>query len=124
MNLYEQNILDHYRAPRNVGRLRKPVYQAEEANRSCGDKISVFLKLDDGVISKIKFIGHGCAISQAAISILTEELLGKKATAVLKYNFTTLKKILGIAISERRYNCAMLGLRAIQTALKNYETSK
>lgn len=117
MNLYEQNILDHYRHPRNYGKLNKCEHSCRQINRSCGDDLTVFVKLSGEVISKIKFIGQGCAISQAAISILSEELLGKTREETLSYNFDDIKKLLGVPISERRYNCAMLGLQAIQKSL-------
>lgn len=119
MHIYEQNILDHYRSPRNYGRLEKPTDQAKKVNLSCGDELTVFIDVAHAKIKKIKFIGHGCAISQASISILSEALIGKKITTVLNYNFKSIKKILGIEISERRYNCAMLGLQAIQKALRD-----
>lgn len=117
MNLYEQNILDHYRHPRNYGKINKCNNSCQQINRSCGDDLTVFVKISGGVISKIKFIGQGCAISQAAISILSEALLGKTREEVLSYNFDDIKKLLGVPISERRYNCAMLGLQAIQKSL-------
>lgn len=117
MHLYEQNILDHYRSPRNFGKMIKYDYICQQVNRSCGDDLTVFVKMSGDVISKIKFVGQGCAISQAAISILSEELLGKTREEVLSYNFNNIKKSLGVPISERRYNCAMLGLTAIQKAL-------
>lgn len=117
MNLYEQNILDHYRSPRNYGKMIKYDYVCQQVNRSCGDDLTVFVKLSGEVISKIKFVGQGCAISQAAISILSEELLGKTREETLSYNFDDIKKLLGVPISERRYNCSMLGLQAIQKSL-------
>ena len=119
MDIYAANIMDHYRRPRNRGRLVNPDYQAELANSSCGDIISVDVKLTDGLVSDLKFEGQGCAISQAAISILTERLIGKKPEEIISYDFLELEKILGIPLSQRRQDCAALGLKAIKQALLN-----
>lgn len=118
MDIYAQNIMDHYKNPRHRGLLSHADREHREMNHSCGDDITVFLKLAGPKIKKITFAGQGCAISQAGISILSEELLGQTKAQVLSHDFNYIKKIFGIAISERRYNCAMLGLRAIQRALE------
>lgn len=76
-NLYQQSILDHYRKPRNF---RKPEHanrQAEGHNPFCGDKISVFLQIENGIIREIGFLGEGCAISISSASMMTESLKGK-----------------------------------------------
>ena len=111
--------MDHYRRPRNRGRLANPDCQAELANSSCGDFIRVDVKLTDGLVSDLKFEGKGCAISQAAISILTERLIGKKPEEIISYDFLELEKILGIPLSQRRQDCAALGLKTIKQALLN-----
>jgi nitrogen fixation NifU-like protein len=117
MDLYAQNIMDHYRHPHNYGVLAGADATRHEVNESCGDDISVSVKTQNKKIAAIKFIGHGCAISQASISILSDALVGKSVTAVLAYKFADVEKLLGIKISERRYKCAMIGLWAIQRAL-------
>lgn len=118
MNIYAANIMDHYKHPRNKGSLLQADVTHHEINHSCGDDISVSLKIDRDLIKQIKFDGQGCAISQAAISILTEELAGKNAREVLAYDFDYMKKLLGVPISERRYKCAMIGLSAIQKGVE------
>ncbi|MFA5886571.1 MAG: iron-sulfur cluster assembly scaffold protein [Patescibacteria group bacterium] len=117
MDIYAQNILDHYKNPRNKEALTRADLAFYEKNQSCGDELTVFLKLSGQKISTIKYLGQGCAISQASISILSEKLVGDNVAKVLKYKFTDIIKILGVPISERRENCAMLGLRAIQKAI-------
>lgn len=117
MNIYAQNIMDHYKNPRNKGVISNPDTSHHELNRSCGDDITVSIKLNGDVISDIKFTGSGCAISQAGISILSEKLLGKNKQEILKYDFEYLKKIFGVPISERRSKCALIGLLAIQNAI-------
>jgi nitrogen fixation NifU-like protein len=117
MDIYAQNIMDHYKNPRHRGVLTPADHAHREINATCGDDITVFLKMDGLKIKRINFIGQGCAISQAGISILSEKLAGQTKDKVLAYGFDDIKKIFGVAISARRYNCAMLGLRAIQKAL-------
>lgn len=121
MDIYAHNIMDHYKNPRNKGILKGAVLTHRELNATCGDDISIALKVVGQEIKTIKFTGQGCAISQAAISILTEELVGKTKKQALDLDFEDIKKILGVPISERRYKCAMLGLGAIQKALQNVD---
>lgn len=118
MNLYANNIMDHYHRPRNKENMADADTSARQLNQSCGDDISVFIKLQNQKIQRITFLGQGCAISQAAISILSEKLIGLSIPEIQAYSFENIKNILGVDISERRYNCAMLGLQAIQKALR------
>lgn len=121
MDIYAQNILDHYKHPHNQGVIAKADVSHHETNNTCGDDISVSVKMAGKKIKQIKFIGQGCAISQAGISMLSEELLGKTKAEVMTYEFKNLEKNFGIKISERRYKCALLGLWAIQHALEKYK---
>jgi nitrogen fixation NifU-like protein len=75
--LYQEIILDHYRRPRNKGKISPADIEAQEYNPLCGDEIQVTAKLADGKIAAIKFDGHGCSISQASASIMTQKLTGK-----------------------------------------------
>lgn len=124
MDLYAQNIMDHYRHPHNYGVLKGADATQHEINDSCGDDISVSLKIKDQKIAAIKFTGHGCAISQAGISILSEALIGKKPATVAAYKFSDMEKFLGVPISERRHKCALIGLWAIQHALEKLSKIK
>lgn len=121
MNIYAKNILDHYKNPRNRGVLKGATASFESLNSTCGDQIEVFLKVVAGKIKKINFEGHGCAVSIAATSILSEVLLEKKASEVLKLDLSAVQSLLGIEISARRHKCALIGLKAIQGALKKLE---
>lgn len=77
--LYQQVILDHNKNPKNYGRLEKPNRTAEGYNPLCGDRVQLFLQVEDGVIRDISFVGSGCAISKASASIMTTEVKGKTA---------------------------------------------
>ena len=117
MNIYAKNILDHYQRPHNFGPLDGAV-EYHELNRSCGDDITVYTKVDDHKLSQVSFTGHGCSISMATTSILSEVLIGRDIQDILKLDLDDIRKILGIDVSLRREKCAMIGLRAIQGAIK------
>lgn len=121
MNIYARNILDHYKNPRNFGVLKNADSSFKSLNSTCGDQIEVFLKMDGEIIKKINFDGHGCAISIASASILSEALLEKKASEVLLLDLSDVQSLLGIEISVRRHKCALIGLKAIHGALKKIE---
>ena len=76
-DLYQEVILDHNRSPRNFGPLEDADLQADGHNPLCGDRLSIAVKVDDGVVTDVRFQGSGCAISQASASLMTEEINGK-----------------------------------------------
>lgn len=115
-DFYRDYILDHYRNPRNFGRIESPDAQAEDLNPLCGDQIRIELKVDDGVISDLKFSGKGCAISQASTSMLTEAVKGMKLEDAAKLSKDVVLENVGIGISPTRMKCAMLGLRVLKSA--------
>jgi nitrogen fixation NifU-like protein len=75
--LYQEQILDHNKQPRNFRTIPEPTSTAVGHNRSCGDQLTIYLKLDNGLIQDISFEGHGCAISKASASMMTTALKGK-----------------------------------------------
>ncbi len=117
MDLYAENILDHYRHPRHKETLEGADVSHEEINVSCGDKVTVSLKLTDGTIADIGWQGEGCAISQAGISILTDELIGLSVDEVMKMKKQTVYELLGVPIGPRRFKCALLCLHAVKNAI-------
>jgi nitrogen fixation protein NifU and related proteins len=115
-DFYRDYILDHYRNPRNFGSLERTDVEAEDLNPLCGDQIRMQLKLDDGVVSDVRFSGKGCAISQAAASMLTERVKGMKLADVATLSKDVVLEDVGIGISPTRMKCAMLGLRVLKSA--------
>ncbi|MGB8966570.1 MAG: SUF system NifU family Fe-S cluster assembly protein [Candidatus Cybelea sp.] len=115
-DFYRDYILDHYRNPRNFGRLERSDVTAEDLNPLCGDQIRIELKLDDGVVSDLRFSGKGCAISQASASMLTEQVKGMKLSDIAKLSKDAVLENVGISISPTRMKCAMLGLRVLKSA--------
>ncbi len=116
--IYKENILDHFKHPRNFGKLSGAQASAREVNTICGDEVEVQVKIKVGKIADIKFQGQGCAISQAAASILTEEVKGKKIEEVQNMEKNDILKMLGIPISPARLKCALLALYATKNSLK------
>ena len=117
MDLYAQNIMDHFKNPRNRGRLSDADVTHAEANYSCGDKLSIDLKIENNTVNAFAFAGAGCAISQASVSMLGELVKGKTETEILAMTFQDLQQQLGIDVSERRTKCALLGLLTVQNAI-------
>lgn len=116
-DFYRDYILDHYRNPRNYGHLERPDAQADDLNPLCGDTIHMELKIDgDGTVSDVKFVGKGCAISQASTSMLTETIKGMKLGDVARLSKEAVLENVGIGISPTRMKCAMLGLRVLKSA--------
>ena len=118
--MYRDEILDHYKRPRNTGTLETE-FQAEGENSSCGDDTKVFVEVEDGKLSKIRHETHGCAISTAGISIISKELKEKNIDEVKNFGEDWMLETLGVEISPMRKKCAMLGLKTVQKALE--ETS-
>lgn len=115
--LYRDFILDHYRNPRNAGTLENPDATFEDLNPLCGDKIRMDFRIRDGKVEDVKFLGRGCAISQASASLLTEEIKGKTLAEIEKVGKDEVLANLGITISAVRLKCALLGLKVLREAL-------
>src|SRR5262245_57992980 len=115
--LYRDQILEHYKRPHNFGRLDGFDLDFEDSNPFCGDEQHVFIKLDgDDRVSEVSFEGQGCAISTAATSLLTDELVGKSREDLLALPKEFVLDLLGIEISATRLKCALLGLKVVKGA--------
>ncbi len=117
--LYREIILDHYKNPRGHGVIEDADASAEGQNPLCGDEVSIYVAFaeDGDTIADVKFSGRGCAISQAATSMLTEMVKGKRATEVAAMPKEELLEELGIPLTPVRLKCAILGLTTLKLAL-------
>ncbi|MDP6648023.1 MAG: SUF system NifU family Fe-S cluster assembly protein [Candidatus Woesearchaeota archaeon] len=122
--IYRENILDHSKHPHNHGSIENAEIKFTENNPLCGDVISVNLKLNKHRVEDIKFNGSGCAISQSAASILTDEVKGKTLEEVKKINREDVVDLLGIEIGIVRTKCAVLALVAIKEGINKFESNK
>jgi nitrogen fixation protein NifU and related proteins len=115
--LYREQILEHYKRPHNFGRLENADLEFEDTNPFCGDEQHVTIRLDgEGRVAEVAFEGQGCAISTAATSLLTDELVGKTREELLALPKEEVLELLGIEISATRMKCAMLGLKVVKSA--------
>ncbi len=115
--LYREQILEHYKRPHNFGRLEEPDLEFDDSNPFCGDEQHVMLRLDEeGRVAEVAFEGQGCAISTAATSLMTDELVGKTREELLRLPKEFVLDLLGIEISATRMKCAMLGLKVVKGA--------
>jgi nitrogen fixation protein NifU and related proteins len=111
---YREFILDHYKNPRNFGRLEGADISHEEHNPLCGDVVGMDFRLRDGTIEDIRFHGRGCAISQASASLLTERLKGLSLEEARQISREDVLDELGINISPARLKCALLSLKVLK----------
>jgi nitrogen fixation protein NifU and related proteins len=115
--LYRDFILDHYKNPRNFGTLEPHDLDFHDHNPLCGDELGVHIAVDDeGRIADLRFHGQGCAISQAAASIASEELVGMDVKEVPDLSADWVIEQLGIDISPARRKCALLSLKVMRGA--------
>jgi nitrogen fixation NifU-like protein len=115
--MYREEILDHYKRPRNTGALDAGL-EAQGENKSCGDDVHVYIKAEDGAIQEIKHETEGCAICTASTSILSEKLIGKNPEEVKDLDSDWLQDELELDLSPMRIKCGMLPVKTIQKALK------
>ncbi len=118
-DLYREVILDHYKNPRGHGELDAADAAAEGQNPLCGDEVSIYVRFaeDRETIDEVKFSGRGCAISQAATSMLTEMVRGRKASEIAALPKDELLEEIGIPLTPVRLKCALLGLGTLKVAL-------
>jgi nitrogen fixation NifU-like protein len=115
--LYRENILDHYKHPRNRGTLEHPDITYQDANPLCGDELRMDFMVKDGVIEQVRFSGHGCSISQASASMLCERIEGQSLEEVRKLTKEDVLEMLGIELGPVRLKCALLALKTIKAGV-------
>jgi nitrogen fixation NifU-like protein len=115
-DLYRDYILENYKRPRNFGELDPHDLEAHDHNPLCGDEMGVHLRVEDGRITDLRFHGTGCAISQAAASIASDEYIGMAVDDVGGLDADWLIDLLGIPISATRRKCALLNLKVMRGA--------
>jgi len=114
--LYRDYILDHYKNPRNFGTLEPHDLEWHDHNPLCGDELGVHIVVRDGRVADLRFHGQGCAISQAAASISSDELIGLPLEQVRGLDADWVIDQLGIEISPTRRKCALLSLKVMRGA--------
>lgn len=139
-NLYSEIILEHYKDPHNTGSIENAEIEARGYNESCGDDIRIFIKVNEGKIEDLKFLGNGCAISQSSSSMMTEQLIGKTLEEA-KTRIEDFKKMIsgeeefphddeyfelsslkGVIKFPVRVKCATLAWNTVKNGILEYET--
>jgi nitrogen fixation protein NifU and related proteins len=113
--IYREQILDLYEHPLNFGEVDDPDFSYEEDNPLCGDVIRIDIRLDDNQrVTEVAWRGDGCAISQAAASLLTEEIKGMSLDDLRNFKSETLLELVGVPLSMARVKCALLALKVLK----------
>jgi len=121
MDLYAENILEHHRHPRHKSPIAHRTIEHAENNPSCGDAITVELRIEKGKIAAAGWSGSGCALSQAGISMLMEKIQGMKAADAAKLSPKDMRSLLGVPLTTRRLQCAFLPLLTLRNALRKWK---
>ena len=124
MDIYRENILDHYRNPRNFGLRDDCTVREEGVNTLCGDRVIVQINVVGGMVEDMRFEGEGCAISLAAASLLSEYIKGQLVDTVKGMSVKDVEGWLGVEVPLMRMKCAGLALETAQLALNCYEELK
>ncbi|HEX9317559.1 MAG TPA: SUF system NifU family Fe-S cluster assembly protein [Nitrososphaeraceae archaeon] len=124
-DIYREIILDHYRNPRNKGKLAIADVSVHDSNPLCGDEIDMHLKIDSNTIQDVKFEGRGCAISQASASMLTEMVMGKDLEFIKELKKEDILENIGLTnLGPARIKCALLSLKVLKVGMIKYYTDK
>ncbi len=120
--LYKENILDHYKNPRNYGEIENPDISYFDTNPLCGDELQLQIKVKDGRAEDVKFKGKGCSISQASASMLTEMIQGKDMEEIKKIGKKEILDAVGLQLGPSRIKCALLSLKVLKAGAYGLKT--
>ena len=123
MNLYKEELTDHYRNPRNKGTLQEPDFASIQHNPSCGDSISWQGRIQAGIITALAFEGKGCVISQGASSMLSGAVLGQSRAYIMQLDSVFMRELIGLELGPTRLRCVLLPLEALQQGIIAYQSS-
>lgn len=119
MNIYQEQIMEHFHNPSHHGTLSSPTHSFGANNPTCGDQIHIDMIIKDDVITKIAFSGEGCAISQASASMLLEKVAQQDIVLLQKMTAKSITDLLGVELSPNRLKCGLLSLEVAQKALSH-----
>jgi len=120
LDIYAETLLENYEKPQNRGKIDNPTVSMHEENTSCGDEMTVYLKISGGKLDDIKFEGSGCAISIGSASIVSSHIKGMKISDIEKIGKEEVIHMIGVDPGPGRLHCATLFMRAVREALSKY----
>jgi len=124
-DLYQDHILDHYECPYHKGALANATATHRDKNPICGDEVELSLRVDEqGRVVEAWFEGHGCAISQAAASILVEEIEGKTIDELRDFAAQEMLDLLKVQLTATRQKCGLLGFKVLKTIVYSLDGEK
>lgn len=123
MDMYQQQLMDHYRSTRNRGTLSHANVASSVHNPTCGDMVAIEALSEKGTIIAMKFTGSGCVISQAAASLLADYVAGKTVQEVCALDAQTMGELVGISLGPTRLRCALLALEALHDGISKFKGS-
>ena len=119
MPLYSEKVMDHFRNPRNLGSIENADGVGEAGNAVCGDIMKIYLKVDDGIITDVKFETFGCGSAIASSSMATEMIKGKSVKGALKLSNKAVTEALD-GLPAHKLHCSVLAEEAVQAAVRDY----
>ncbi len=114
LDIYAEEMISHYEHPHNKGKLEKPDIMLHENNPVCGDEMTVYCRIENGILKEVSFDGEGCAISVGTASMLTDFAKGKSLEEIERMDFNTIKELIGIDPGPARVKCATLALKTLK----------
>lgn len=123
MDIYREELIDHYQNPRNYGAIIDANVTIELENVSCGDRIQMWVKTEKGIVKGVGFEGEGCAVAIASASILSEYAKGKTIDELISLQLEDFLKLLKVELTISRIKCASLSIETLQKALNSVDHS-
>jgi nitrogen fixation NifU-like protein len=124
LDMYAEELLSSYETQEHKHKMEKPDAEMHEENVSCGDRITVFLKVENGTVKDVSYEGDGCVISMGSANILMEKLKGRSVQEIESMDKNSLIEIINLDPGPVRMHCATLSLKAIKEALFKYENKQ
>jgi nitrogen fixation NifU-like protein len=122
--LYDDHILDNYESPYHRGHIEKPTIAHEDSNPLCGDEVHLELLVENNKVKEAWFDGHGCAVSQAAASILTHEIEGKSLEELKAFQAPQMLDLLKVRLTASRQKCGLLCFKILKTMIYTLDEKK
>jgi len=121
--MYSEKVMDHFRAPRNVGEIENPSGVGEIGNPVCGDMMTFYVKIENNILKDVKFKTFGCGAAIAVSSMVSEMAIGKTVEEAMKITNADVAKELG-GLPPNKLHCSNLGADALHRAIENYQSKQ